>query len=35
MIDAFLKMQTSIRKRMKDAKICMDFSQVSEEASIV
>jgi hypothetical protein len=35
MIDTFLKMQTSIRKRMKNAKICVDFRQVSEEASIV
>jgi hypothetical protein len=26
-------MQTSIRKRMKNAKICVDFRQVSEEAS--
>ena len=33
MIDAFLKMQTSIRKRMKNAKICVDLRQVSEEAS--
>ena len=33
MIDAFLKIQTSIRKRMKNAKICVDVRQVSEEAS--